>query len=69
MQSTNFQPLNPRWLELHNDVCFAETYAYSDRHTAITKQRCFVETVVSTACIPGELIVEVGAISTQGMTA
>lgn len=46
MESSNFYALKTRWPDLYEYAWFAESYAYSDPHTAIIKLRCFSEVLV-----------------------
>lgn len=46
MKSSNFCALETRWPDLYEYAWFAESYAYSDPHTAIIKLRCFTEVLV-----------------------
>jgi len=46
MELSNFHLLQSRWPDLYEHARLAESYAYSDPHTAIIKLRCFTELVV-----------------------
>lgn len=46
MASNNFESLQKRWPQLYEHASFAESYVYTDPHTAIIKLRCFAEQLV-----------------------
>lgn len=60
MESSNFRPLQARWPSLYEHARFAESYAYSDPHTAVIKLRCFAEELVGIIFRDLRLPIELG---------